>query len=59
VQPGIAVLQYCESVMMYAQVLHETLEEGGDPRDGLTMTRKMWNRTFQGKKNIVVLCFIK
>ena len=48
VQPSTAVLQYYESVMLYTQVLNETLAAGEDVRDGLAMTQKMWNRTFEG-----------
>jgi len=28
--------------------LNETLTEGGDIRDGVNITRRMWNRTFEG-----------
>lgn len=34
-------------------VLNETLTEHGDIRDGLTMTKKMWNRDFHGN-NLVL-----
>ncbi|XP_045578603.1 atrial natriuretic peptide receptor 1-like [Salmo salar] len=37
-----------DSVWLYAQALNETLAEHGDPYDGFTITRKMWNRTFTG-----------
>lgn len=47
-QPETSVVIYYESVMMYTHVLNETLSAGGDPKDGIAMTKKMWNRTFQG-----------
>ncbi|XP_006816727.1 atrial natriuretic peptide receptor 3-like, partial [Saccoglossus kowalevskii] len=37
-----------DAVILYALALNETLEEGGTPRDGHTITHKMWNRTFEG-----------
>lgn len=30
-------------------MLNETLTEGGDIRDGINLTRKMWNRDFVGE----------
>nr|XP_006816519.1 PREDICTED: atrial natriuretic peptide receptor 1-like [Saccoglossus kowalevskii] len=38
-----------DAVILYALALNETLEEGGSPRDGKTITAKMWNRTFEGE----------
>jgi atrial natriuretic peptide receptor A len=37
-----------DAVILYALALNETLEEGGDIRDGQKITQKMWNRTFVG-----------
>ncbi|XP_077865379.1 atrial natriuretic peptide receptor 1-like [Saccoglossus kowalevskii] len=37
-----------DAVILYALALNETLEEGGTPRDGHTITYKMWGRTFEG-----------
>jgi hypothetical protein len=34
--------------------LDETLSEGGNIRDGLNITKKMWNRTFHGKYLIYI-----
>ncbi|XP_070181712.1 atrial natriuretic peptide receptor 1-like [Littorina saxatilis] len=53
--PASTVLSYYESVMMYAHVLNETLAAGEDPTDGLEMTRKMWNRTFDGLAGPLVI----
>ncbi|KAK3797487.1 hypothetical protein RRG08_042087 [Elysia crispata] len=39
---------YYDAVMMYAQVLNESLAEGGSPTDGLAITRSLVNRTFSG-----------
>ncbi|XP_070536701.1 atrial natriuretic peptide receptor 1-like isoform X3 [Ptychodera flava] len=37
-----------DAVILYALALNETLAAGGDPRDGIEVTRRMWNRTFKG-----------
>ncbi|XP_077993684.1 atrial natriuretic peptide receptor 1-like isoform X2 [Glandiceps talaboti] len=37
-----------DAVLLYAIALNETLEAGGSARDGEEITRRMWNRTFQG-----------
>ena len=41
-----------DAVILYALALNETLEAGGSVRDGVTITRRMWNRTFQGTYSI-------
>ncbi|XP_063953964.1 atrial natriuretic peptide receptor 3-like isoform X2 [Lytechinus pictus] len=37
-----------DAVILYSLAVNETLAEGGDIRDGHRITRKMWNRTFDG-----------
>ncbi|XP_077994026.1 atrial natriuretic peptide receptor 1-like isoform X3 [Glandiceps talaboti] len=37
-----------DAVILYALALNETLAAKEDPRDGKTLTRRMWNRTFKG-----------
>ncbi|XP_041459161.1 atrial natriuretic peptide receptor 1-like isoform X2 [Lytechinus variegatus] len=37
-----------DAVILYSLAVNETLAEGGDIRDGYKITRKMWNRTFDG-----------
>lgn len=37
-----------DSVWLYAQALNETLAENGNPYDGLSITKRMWNRTITG-----------
>ena len=37
-----------DAVVLYALALNETLAAGGDVSDGAAITRRMWNRTFQG-----------
>ncbi|KAK6325016.1 hypothetical protein J4Q44_G00043580 [Coregonus suidteri] len=44
-----------DSVWLYAQALNETLAEHGDPYDGFTITRKMWNRTITGIQGDVTM----
>ena len=42
---------YHDALILYSMAINETLHEGGDIRDGLTLRNKMWNRTFQGNSN--------
>ncbi|KAH9498563.1 hypothetical protein Btru_007379 [Bulinus truncatus] len=37
---------YYDAVKMYASVLNDTLNEGGDPTNGTALTHRMWNNTF-------------
>ncbi|XP_038066258.1 atrial natriuretic peptide receptor 3-like [Patiria miniata] len=37
-----------DAVLIYADVINEIVAEGGDVRDGRAVTKKMWDRTFQG-----------
>ena len=38
-----------DAVILYALALNETLEAGLDPTNGTEITRRMWNRTFEGQ----------
>ena len=38
-----------DAVILYSLAVNETLAENGDVTDGMAMTRKMWNRTFEGE----------
>lgn len=38
-----------DAVILYALALNETLEAGGNVSDGMAITRRMWNRTFEGR----------
>ncbi|XP_035829365.1 atrial natriuretic peptide receptor 1 [Aplysia californica] len=37
-----------DAVILYALALNETIEAGGSVTDGHEITKRMWNRTFQG-----------
>ena len=37
-----------DAVMLYALALNETLAAGLNATDGAALTRRMWNRTFEG-----------
>ncbi|XP_022085038.1 atrial natriuretic peptide receptor 1-like isoform X2 [Acanthaster planci] len=37
-----------DTILMYADVINEIVAEGSDVRDGRAVTKKMWNRTFEG-----------
>ena len=52
---------FYDGVYLLGMVLNETLTEGGDIRDGLYLTRKMWNRDFHGKsaKSWKIFCVNK
>ncbi|KAK0163436.1 hypothetical protein PV327_007117 [Microctonus hyperodae] len=39
---------FYDGVYLLGMALNETLTEGGDIRDGLTMTKRMWGRDFMG-----------
>lgn len=39
---------FYDGVYLLGLVLNETLTEGGDIRDGISLTRRMWNRDFHG-----------
>ncbi|XP_071788533.1 atrial natriuretic peptide receptor 1-like [Asterias amurensis] len=46
---------YHDALILYSLAINETLHEGGDIRDGLTLRQKMWNRTFQGIAGDIVM----
>ncbi|KAK7498201.1 hypothetical protein BaRGS_00010461, partial [Batillaria attramentaria] len=54
-EPSVSIATYYDSVMVYAQVLNETLAAGEDPKNGTAMTRRMWNRTFEGIQGPLVI----
>lgn len=39
---------FYDGVYLLGLALNETLTEGGNIRDGMRLTRKMWNRDFLG-----------
>jgi len=43
------VTAFYDAVILYATALNETLEDGGDIRNGTEITRRMWGKTFQGE----------
>ncbi|ESP02582.1 hypothetical protein LOTGIDRAFT_138137 [Lottia gigantea] len=49
IEPNILLPRFYDAVLIYAEILNETLVEGGDPLDGLAIVTKMKNRTFHGK----------
>lgn len=54
---------FYDGVYLLGLVLNETLSEGGDIRDGINLTRKMWNRDFHGERIRVMIavarvCFV-
>ncbi|XP_059159714.1 atrial natriuretic peptide receptor 1-like [Physella acuta] len=45
-EPSTVLAQYYDAVKMYATVVNESLTAGENPFDGLAITRRLWNRTF-------------
>ena len=45
---------YHDAVLLYGTALNETLEMGGNPRDGYNLSRLMMNRDFIGTLTIYV-----
>ena len=43
-----AILELHDGIMLWANSLNETLRLGEDPRDGLVVTRRMWDRQLDG-----------
>ena len=46
---------FFDACRLYGIILNETLHAGGDPFDGLAMTRRMWGRTFEGVGTEIVV----
>ncbi|XP_065214464.1 atrial natriuretic peptide receptor 1-like isoform X2 [Planococcus citri] len=42
------ITAFYDAVLLYALALNETLEHGGLQSNGLEISRRMWNRTFEG-----------
>ncbi|KAJ6216007.1 hypothetical protein RDWZM_010507 [Blomia tropicalis] len=43
---NIILAGFHDSVLMYGQAVTETIENGGNPRDGVQVTNRMWNRSY-------------
>jgi atrial natriuretic peptide receptor A len=39
---------FYDAVLLYAMAVRETVDAGGDARNGTAITERMWNRTFEG-----------
>ncbi|GAB1599922.1 atrial natriuretic peptide receptor 1-like [Argonauta hians] len=46
---------FYDSALLYGYALNETLQNGGDIRDGTSVTRRMWNRNFTGITGEVII----
>ncbi|XP_041481819.1 atrial natriuretic peptide receptor 1-like [Lytechinus variegatus] len=44
-----------DAVILYSLAVNETLAEGGNISDGYSITRKMWNRSFDGISGTVTI----
>lgn len=45
-----------DAVLLYALALNETLAANGSISDGATITKRMWNRTFEGRYDVTLFC---
>lgn len=45
---------FFDGVYLLGMALNETLTEGGNIRDGTAITRKMWNRSFDGEYSVYI-----
>ncbi|XP_060064288.1 atrial natriuretic peptide receptor 1-like [Ylistrum balloti] len=48
IEVNIFITAFYDSFLIYAQILNETLSDGGNILDGFNLTRRLWGRTFQG-----------
>jgi atrial natriuretic peptide receptor A len=49
------ITAFYDAVLLYALALRETIDAGGDPRNGTAVTKRMWNRTFEGLASNVTI----
>src|SRR5258708_343732 len=45
---NVVLAGFHDSVLLYGQALTETLEDSGNPLDGYSISRRLWNRSFSG-----------
>lgn len=43
------VTAFFDAVLLYSLALNETIEMGGSVENGSEITRRMWNRSIEGK----------
>lgn len=46
------VTSFYDCALLYAYSLNRTISEGGNPADGLTVARQIWNETFIGGNSL-------
>ena len=54
-QVNFFVGAFHDAVLLYGMALNETLEAGGDPKDGHTVAHAMWDRNFIGLSSICTI----
>ncbi|CAH1786475.1 unnamed protein product [Owenia fusiformis] len=54
-QVNFFIGSFYDGILLYGMALNETLDVGGDIRDGWNMSRRMWNRTFKGVTGEVII----
>lgn len=47
-QKNIIAAGFYDGVMLYANAVHEILEQGGSAQNGTAVTYKMWNQIYDG-----------
>lgn len=43
---NVILAGFHDSVLLYGKAVSETIEQGGDPKDGIEVTKRIWDRTF-------------
>ena len=51
-QVSIYNIGHYDAFVIYAHALNETLTANEDPRDGLNIINRIWNRTFLGRTDV-------
>lgn len=54
-QPNPHAMVFYEALVLYGEVVMETVQDGIDFRDGLNIVRRLKNRTFDGRETFSVI----
>lgn len=54
-QVNMFVEGFHDAMLLYAIALHEAMKNGYNKKNGTEITSHMWNRTFEGKTQVMAL----
>lgn len=57
-QPNPHAMVFYEALVLYGEVVMETVQDGIDFRDGLNIVRRLKNRTFDGRGTFLLFSFM-